>query len=170
MEVEQYIAFYESPLGMVELRCDDTHINSVQCHDIQEDTFKNSEQLPAIMNIAIAQIEEYFAGTRSDFDLPLRQKGTDFQQSVWKGLLDIPYGKTISYLTLSRQLGDEKAIRAVGTANGRNRLWIIVPCHRVIGSDGSLTGYAGGLWRKKWLLDHERRMSGQQVVEQLGLF
>ena len=102
-----------------------------------------------------SQLNEYFARERTSFDLPLHFVGSDFQKSVWEKLITIPYGKTTSYMELSRALGDEKAIRAVATANGANAISIIVPCHRVIGSDGSLTGYAGGLWRKKWLLEHE---------------
>jgi methylated-DNA-[protein]-cysteine S-methyltransferase len=105
------------------------------------------------------QLQEYFAGTRKTFDFKLNPSGTEFQQKVWQELLNIPYGKTTSYLGLSKKLGDVKAIRAVASANGKNPLWIVVPCHRVIGSDGSLTGYAGGLWRKQWLLEHE---SGQK--------
>jgi methylated-DNA-[protein]-cysteine S-methyltransferase len=93
----------------------------------------------------------------------LNPSGTDFQKSVWKALQDIPYGKTVSYLDLSKTLGDVKAIRAVAAANGKNPLWIVVPCHRVIGSDGSLTGYAGGLHRKKWLLAHENPVKQQTL-------
>ncbi|MBL0356810.1 MAG: methylated-DNA--[protein]-cysteine S-methyltransferase [Chitinophagaceae bacterium] len=107
----------------------------------------------------ILQLQEYFEGKRKTFDLPLQQKGSAFQQNVWAQLLNISYGKTISYLELSKRVGDVKAIRAVGTANGKNQLAIIIPCHRVIGSDGSLTGYAGELWRKKWLLEHEGKFA-----------
>ena len=107
----------------------------------------------------IDQLNEYFEGSRKTFNIPLQQEGTPFQQKVWAQLLNIGYGKTISYLTLSKQIGDTKAIRAVGTTNGKNQIAIIVPCHRVIGSDGSLTGYAGELWRKKWLLDHEGKFA-----------
>lgn len=103
------------------------------------------------------QLEEYFEGKRVEFDLPLDLQGTDFQKRVWNELLTIPYGKTVSYKELSIRLGDVRAIRAVAAANGANPVSIIVPCHRVIGSDGSLTGYAGGLWRKRWLLDFEQR-------------
>lgn len=101
------------------------------------------------------QLDEYFAGKRTSFDLPLDLQGTEFQLKVWNELLKIPYGKTISYKELSLRLGNLLAIRAAGAANGANPISIIVPCHRVIGSDGSLTGYAGGLWRKKWLLELE---------------
>jgi len=101
------------------------------------------------------QLQEYFDGERQQFDLNLNPEGTAFQKKVWEALQHIPYGKTMTYLGLSQRLGDVKAIRAVANANGKNPLWIIVPCHRVIGSDGSLTGYAGGLHRKQWLLEHE---------------
>jgi methylated-DNA-[protein]-cysteine S-methyltransferase len=158
------------PLGYLAIESDDTFIISISCMDNETQPPTNQTDLPAVLLAAVQQMEAYFAGERIDFDLPLAQKGTDFQQSVWKGLLDIPYGKTISYLAFARQLGDEKAIRAVGTTNGKNKIAIVVPCHRVIGSDGSLTGYAGGLWRKKWLLDHERKVNGQPVVEQLTMF
>ncbi|WP_405511839.1 methylated-DNA--[protein]-cysteine S-methyltransferase [Spirosoma sp. KNUC1025] len=115
-------------------------------------------------------MQEYFAGARQTFDFLMNPVGTAFQQTVWKALLEVPFGATLSYLTLTRRIGDEKAIRAVAAANGRNPLWIVVPCHRIIGSDGSLTGYAGGLWRKRWLLDHERVFSGHETGRQLSLF
>jgi AraC family transcriptional regulator of adaptative response/methylated-DNA-[protein]-cysteine methyltransferase len=107
------------------------------------------------------QISEYFAGTRKDFDLPLHLEGTAFQKSVWQGLLTIPYGEIRTYKQQSVFLGNEKAIRAVAGANGENGIAIIIPCHRVIGTNGSLTGYGGGLQRKKWLLDHERKYAGK---------
>jgi len=105
----------------------------------------------------VEQLTSYFDGTRKQFDLPLHQPGTPFQQKVWSELEKIEYGKTISYFELSKRIGDVKAIRAVGTTNGKNKIAIIVPCHRVIGSNGDLTGYGGELWRKKWLLDHEAK-------------
>jgi methylated-DNA-[protein]-cysteine S-methyltransferase len=108
-------------------------------------------------------LNEYFEGKRQNFDLLLNPEGTEFQKKVWSLLSEIPYGKTISYLELSRRFGDEKAIRAVAAANGKNPVWIIIPCHRVIGSDGSLTGYAGGLHRKKWLLNHESPSKQQSL-------
>jgi len=113
------------------------------------------------------QVAEYFAGTRKVFDLPLHLVGSDFQKSVWKALLEIPYGETRSYKQQSLVLGNEKAIRAVAAANGDNSLAVIVPCHRIVGEDGSLTGYSGGLQRKKWLLDFESRNSGKAVQGQL---
>ena len=108
-------------------------------------------------------MNDYFEGKRTNFNFKLNPSGTEFQQKVWKSLLEIPFGKTMSYMELSKKLGDVKAIRAVASANGKNPLWIVVPCHRVIGTDGSLTGYAGGLWRKKWLLEHENPTTQQSL-------
>jgi methylated-DNA-[protein]-cysteine S-methyltransferase len=102
------------------------------------------------------------------FNVPIKQEGTEFQQKVWNELLKIPYGKTVSYNFIAESLGDKKTIRAVGATNGKNQISILVPCHRVIGSDGSLTGYAGGLWRKKWLLNHEKEFSGEE--KQMEMF
>lgn len=111
------------------------------------------------------QLDEYFNGGRQNFDLPLLMTGTDFQKKVWEALGTIPYGSTRSYMQQTKVLGDEKAIRAVARANGENCLAIIVPCHRVVGSDGSLTGYAGGLKAKKWLLEHEAKHAGVAVQQ-----
>jgi AraC family transcriptional regulator of adaptative response/methylated-DNA-[protein]-cysteine methyltransferase len=116
----------------------------------------------------IKQLKEYFEGSRKEFSIPLVTPGTDFQQSVWNELRTIPYGTTRSYLEQSVAMGKPGSIRAVANANGMNRISIIIPCHRVIGSDGKLTGYGGGLKRKKWLLDHEKKNSGQPV--DLSLF
>jgi methylated-DNA-[protein]-cysteine S-methyltransferase len=116
---------------------------------------KLHQKIPSELKEAAIQLQEYFEGKRTHFTFLLHPSGTEFQKKVWQELLNIPFGKTCSYLELSKKLGDVKAIRAVAAANGKNPLWIVVPCHRVIGSDGSLTGYAGGLWRKKWLLEHE---------------
>jgi methylated-DNA-[protein]-cysteine S-methyltransferase len=122
----------------------------------------------AALAFAVAQLDEYFAGRRTAFDMPLAPRGTPFQQRVWQLLREIPYGDTTSYGALARRLGSPEASRAVGLANGRNPIAIIIPCHRVVGSDGSLTGYGGGLDRKRWLLDHER--SVRDPVERLPLF
>ena len=119
--------------------------------------------IPSVLQEAVTQLQDYFDGNRIHFDFQLNPAGTEFQQKVWKGLCEIPFGKTMSYLELAKQLGDVKAIRAVASANGKNPLWIVVPCHRVIGTDGSLTGYAGGLWRKKWLLEHENSSTQQSL-------
>lgn len=129
----------------------------------QESKEKITDIIPNELEDCVIQLNEYFEGERKQFDLKINPEGTDFQKKVWKLLEQIPYGKTISYLELSKQLGDVKAIRAVANANGKNPLWIIVPCHRVIGSDGSLTGYAGGLHRKQWLLEHESPYKQQSL-------
>ncbi|MEW4922448.1 methylated-DNA--[protein]-cysteine S-methyltransferase [Algibacter sp. 2305UL17-15] len=150
-----------SPLGFIKIVGDEDGVNSVSILNSEE---KITDIIPIELEDCVIQLNEYFEGSRKQFDLKLNAQGTDFQKKVWKQLAQIPYGKTTSYLELSKQLGDVKAIRAVANANGKNPLWIIVPCHRIIGSDGSLTGYAGGLHRKKWLLDHEN------PYKQLSLF
>lgn len=119
------------------------------------------------MDLLEAQIAGYFEGSRQNFDLPLHLIGSDFQKRVWRGLTDIPYGETRSYKAQSIFLGDEQAIRAVASANGQNGIAIIIPCHRVIGANGSLVGYGGGLQRKKWLLAHERKYSGKIGQQEL---
>ena len=146
---------FESPLGLVRITGDERGVSVISCHDDLVDENQTDAQLPMPVAQAVTQLNAYFAGERPAFDFPLNPAGTAFQQVVWQALREVPFGTTLSYLTLSRRIGDEKAIRAVAAANGRNPLWIVVPCHRIIGSDGSLTGYAGGLWRKKWLLEHE---------------
>ncbi|NCD69003.1 methylated-DNA--[protein]-cysteine S-methyltransferase [Mucilaginibacter agri] len=153
-----YVAHYLSPLGNVQITADDEYITSVL---VEPGTPLESTGNNTLLNSAIEQLEEYFAGERTEFELPLQQAGTPFQQEVWRELLTIGYGKTMSYAQLSKQMKNPLAIRAIASTNGKNKLWIIVPCHRVIGSDGSLTGYAGGLWRKQWLLEHEAQVSGQ---------
>lgn len=142
----------KSPLGYTKISGDVDGISSVTILNSEE---KTTDIIPVELEECVIQLNEYFEGSRTKFNLNLNPEGTDFQKKVWKQLEQIPYGKTISYLELSKQLGDVKAIRAVANANGKNPLWIIVPCHRVIGSDGGLTGYAGGLHRKQWLLGHE---------------
>ncbi|WMI66569.1 methylated-DNA--[protein]-cysteine S-methyltransferase [Aestuariibaculum sp. YM273] len=142
----------KSPLGFTKITGDNMGISSVTVLNSEEII---SETIPETLQDCVTQLKEYFEGSRTTFNLKLSPKGTDFQKSVWTLLQQIPFGKSISYLELSKQLGDPKAIRAVANANGKNPFWIIVPCHRVIGTDGSLTGYAGGLNRKQWLLEHE---------------
>jgi O-6-methylguanine DNA methyltransferase len=144
--------YYRSPLGLIEIIADQQAIlgsNFVDGKRLDEDA-------TPLLERACQQFQEYFAGEREVFDLPLSFEGTPFQRSVWQEVLAIPYGRTVSYSQVAVAIGKPKAVRPVGTANGRNPLSIIVPCHRVIGSDGSLSGYGGGLWRKEWLLDHER--------------
>ena len=121
-----------------------------------------------IIDNCISQLKEYFAGLRYSFDLMLDPQGTEFQRTVWHELYKIPYGVTISYHELSKRILNEKAVRAVGAANGKNPISIIIPCHRVIGANGKLVGYGGGLWRKKWLLEHEEKYSNKE--KQMNFF
>lgn len=152
-------AILNTPLGFTKIEGDENGITAITVlnEDIQPDI------VPEILQDAVYQLQEYFEGKRTSFDLTLNPQGTEFQKRVWEALLQIPYGKTISYLELSKKLGDIKAIRAVASANGKNPLWIVIPCHRVIGSNGDLTGYAGGLHRKKWLLEHESPVKQQRL-------
>lgn len=142
----------KSPLGFTKITGDENGIASISILNSDE---KITDIIPIQLEDCVHQLNEYFDGKRTQFDLVLNPEGTDFQKKVWDALQTIAYGKTCSYLELSQHLGDIKAIRAVANANGKNPLWIVVPCHRVIGSDGRLTGYAGGLYRKQWLLEHE---------------
>ncbi|MFV8334921.1 methylated-DNA--[protein]-cysteine S-methyltransferase [Flavobacterium sp. RSP29] len=153
------IAYIKTPLGIATITGDENGISQISVSDAGE----VSNAIPTILQESVTQLNDYFEGKRIDFDFGLNPKGTEFQQKVWKSLLDIPYGKTRTYLEQSKILGDVKAIRAVASANGKNPLWIVIPCHRVIGTDGSLTGYAGGLWRKKWLLEHENPTTQQSL-------
>lgn len=152
-------AVIKTPLGFAELKGDESGLASVTVFDNE----KPLDIIPEILEDAVHQLTEYFEGRRKEFTLTLQLEGTEFQKKVWNELLNIPYGKTLSYLELSKKLGDVKAIRAVASANGKNPLWIIVPCHRVIGSNGDLIGYAGGLHRKKWLLEHESPVKQQTL-------
>ncbi len=146
-------SYYESPIGLIEIQSIDNKLCSILFIDKKQDC--PTSPYSSINTMCVKQLEEYFSGTRLVFDLPYIQDGTEFQQKVWNELLSIPYGSTLSYGQLAKQLGDEKSVRAVGSSNGKNKLLIILPCHRVIASNGSLTGYAGELWRKEWLLKHE---------------
>ncbi|MBC5837878.1 methylated-DNA--[protein]-cysteine S-methyltransferase [Flavobacterium muglaense] len=141
----------KTPLGIATIVGDEAGVSLISVAD----EGIASIAIPDSLQEAVSQLNDYFEGKRTRFDCKLNPQGTDFQKRVWNALLDIPFGKTRTYLEQAKALGDVKAIRAVASANGKNPLWIVVPCHRVIGSDGSLTGYAGGLWRKKWLLEHE---------------
>ncbi|QXP80652.1 MULTISPECIES: methylated-DNA--[protein]-cysteine S-methyltransferase [Winogradskyella] len=149
-----------SPLGYAKIIGDENGITQVSILNTEEQI---TDIIPHELEDCANQLQDYFEGTLKTFNLNLNPEGTEFQKKVWKLLGDIPLGKTISYLQLSKQLGDPKAIRAVANANGKNPLWIIVPCHRVIGSNGSLTGYAGGLHRKQWLLNHESENKQQTL-------
>ncbi len=145
-------AYINTPLGVAKLEGDENGISEITVLESDEEI---TVVIPEVLEEAVYQLREYFEGTRQEFNFALNPEGTDFQKRVWEAIAEIPFGTTVTYLELSRKLGDPKAIRAVASANGRNPIWIVVPCHRVIGSDGSLTGYAGGLHRKQWLLEHE---------------
>jgi methylated-DNA-[protein]-cysteine S-methyltransferase len=153
----QYCSILQSPLGPISVIADE--------HFVQKITFKENlstePQENEVTQLAVSQLTAYFEGNLKTFTLPIKQVGTAFQQEVWSALLTIDYGVTRSYLQMAKQMNKVLAIRAMAAANGKNNLAIVVPCHRVIGSDGTLVGYAGSLWRKKWLLDHEREVSQQ---------
>lgn len=152
-------AYLKSPIGTIEVKSSEKGIVSLYFID---DVEINYTMFAA--NDCIVQLEQYFAGELESFSLNLDLRGTEFQKSVWSELLKIPFGETDTYLNISKKLGNKNKLRAVGNANGKNPVSIIVPCHRVIGADGKLVGYRGGLWRKKWLLEHE------QKYKQLSLF
>ncbi|MCW3093739.1 MAG: cysteine methyltransferase [Ferruginibacter sp.] len=158
-------SFFSSPVGLIEIRTTGDAISAVLfAHTLKHpanpmETMETQHPGHPLLTACTMQLKEYFEGKRMHFDLPLQQQGSAFQQTVWTALCEIPYGRTISYLELSKRIGNVKAIRAAGTANGSNAISIIVPCHRVIGSNGSLTGYGGDLWRKKWLLEHEGKFA-----------
>ncbi len=149
-----------SPLGTLVIAASDAGITAIQFHD-DPPALPGSDH--ALLRLCIEELDAYFQGQLRTFSVPLDLRGTPFQQRVWNLLLTIPYGATRTYMDLAERLGDRRAVRAVGAANGKNPVAIVVPCHRVIGSDGDLTGYAGGLWRKEWLLAHEGRPVQQRL-------
>jgi len=153
-------AYYKTPIGTAKIIGDEDGIIAVTVLDNEIETSKN---VPNCLKECIQQLDEYFKGTRTTFNLKLNPQGTSFQKKVWKELLNVPFGKTRTYLEQTKKIGDPKAIRAVASANGKNPIWILIPCHRIIGTNGSLTGYAGGLWRKKWLLEHENGSKQQSL-------
>jgi|SRR5690606_30910182 len=144
-------AYLQTPIGTAVLEGDADGLSSIRVLD------ENVPEgiVPEVLEDAVYQLREYFEGKRKEFDLKLNPSGSEFQKKVWDALLEIPYGRTLSYLELSKRLGNVKAIRAVASANGRNPIWLVIPCHRIIGSNGDLIGYSAGLDRKKWLLEHE---------------
>lgn len=146
-----FIDYFNSPIGLIEIRASDKGIT--QLVFVEQKTEKTVHN--AIIQQCIKQLAEYFNQKRTTFDLPLDQQGTPFQKQTWTALLDIPFGKTATYRDIAIAVKNPKAVRAVGAANGKNPISIIVPCHRIIGSNGKLTGYAGGLERKEWLLKFE---------------
>lgn len=146
-----YEAFIDTPLGTACIKGDEKGIAEIRVSD----DIITDRAIPEALKPACEQLREYFEGSRQTFEIPLQPMGTPFQHSVWAALSKIPFGERVSYMDLAKKLGDPRAVRAVAGANAKNPIWILIPCHRVVGTDGSLTGYAGGLHRKKWLLNHE---------------
>ena len=163
---QKYTAIYQSPIGLIEMAATEAAIKSLDFVEPGAAHSTDEALMPAVLNEGLVQLEAYFKGEQREFSLPLEPGGTPFQQRVWAQLRSVPFGKTASYLEIALAVGNGKAVRAVGAANGRNPISIIIPCHRVIGTNGKLTGYGGGLWRKEWLLNHE----GRQPHPQLALF
>ena len=156
---ESFTTYYHSPVGVLKISATETFVTEISFYDKVEKTDARKKSFPPLLIHCIEQLIQYFHGGRRQFELMINQEGTNFQVGVWNELMAIPFGKTISYLELARRTGDTKATRAVANANGKNNVAIIVPCHRVIGASGDLVGYGGGLWRKKWLLDHEAKIA-----------
>jgi len=159
MQELHHTTYYHSPVGMLKISGTENYIGEVLFFDNAQKVPGRKKNLPPVLIHCVEQLIQYFNGQRRIFELAIHQSGTKFQQDVWSELTAIPFGKTISYLELARRTGDTKASRAVANANGKNKIAIIVPCHRVIGSNHDLIGYAGGLWRKKWLLEHESKVA-----------
>lgn len=155
--VRRYKAYYDAPIGILEIKGTEKVITGVRFVDKKNNP---DPSIPLPLKECCKQLYEYFVGDRQVFDLSLLLEGTGFQKSVWNQLMKIPYGKTVSYKDIALAIKNGKAVRAVGSANGRNNISIIIPCHRVIAHDGTLGGYGGGLWRKEWLLDHEKKNRG----------
>jgi methylated-DNA-[protein]-cysteine S-methyltransferase len=156
MTENSFKSVYDAPIGKMIIVSDGESIIEIDHVNHNESITSNPDEL---CHLATKQLDEYFAGTRIEFDLPLKAiKGTDFQRAAWQALTTIPYGETISYGEQGKRMNNPKAVRAVGGANGKNPFSIVVPCHRVIGANGTLTGYTGGMSRKEWLLDFERKM------------
>ena len=147
-----YVAFLNSPIGRLKITSNEKAIIALE-HEVEGE---ESEVSPAVLEECVTQLEQYFAGERQSFTVPLQVDGTVFQQQVWQALQDIPYGEVCSYKAIATAIGNTKAVRAVGNANNKNKLPLLIPCHRVIGANGSLVGYALGLEHKQYLLDLER--------------
>ena len=159
--MKTFKAYYKSPLGPIEIRGRQGSILSV---DFVEDTQPGGADLPFCLKTCVKQLDEYFNGKRKEFHLELDPQGTDFQKMVWQQLRKISFGEVVSYGEIAGIIGKPTACRAVGNANGKNPIAIIIPCHRVVGSDGSLTGYGGGLWRKQWLIKHEKGYQPNNII------
>lgn len=155
--INEFCSVIQSPVGEISIYAGSTSVSAIYFKEPADITLNENE----ISDHASTELKAYFEGTIQQFTFPIEQSGTDFQQVVWQLLKTIPFGITLSYAKLSAQFGNPKAIRAIASANGKNKLNIIVPCHRVIGSNGKLVGYGGGLWRKQWLLNHENEIAQQ---------
>jgi methylated-DNA-[protein]-cysteine S-methyltransferase len=155
MKKSVYSCCIDTPIGFLRLETNNKALTAIRFVDSAEDTNIETPDLPAVLSDTAKQLKEYFKGDRSDFDIPVAPSGTNFEQEVWQELQQIGYGATITYVQLAHRLGDPNKVRAVGRANGQNPLPLIIPCHRVIGANNKLTGYAGGVERKRWLLQHE---------------
>ena len=156
------VSYYQSPIGTIRITVTDSYVSEV--HFMADEELPVSEVSPdadshPLLHQCKEELIEYFAGQRRQFDLPVYQEGSSFQQRVWGELTGIPFGKVISYMEMAVRLGDPKVIRAAASTNGKNQIAIIVPCHRVVGGKGDMVGYAGGIWRKRWLLDHEKKIA-----------
>ena len=162
MNIEKTTACISTTVGWLKITTENTSVKEILFIDKEFVTNDSSLFLVSVIN----ELQEYFTGIRKEFTFHCDPDGTDFQKKVWKELVNIPYGKTVSYLDMARKLGDEKVIRAAASANGKNPIAIVIPCHRVIGTDGSLTGYAGGLPRKEWLLSHEKGVYSPTLFDQ----
>lgn len=161
----KFKAYYQSDIGLIEIISSQEAIKAIHFIDADAQARSINQNIgPKILHLCQTQLDDYFKGSRERFDLTLEPDGTPFQKAIWQQLLDIPFGQTASYLDIARLAGNAKAVRAVGAANGQNPISIIIPCHRVIGSNGKLTGYGGGLWRKAWLLKHEGVLSTQLAL------
>jgi methylated-DNA-[protein]-cysteine S-methyltransferase len=157
--MQLFITYYRSPIGHLRITGNRNCIHEISFADNSDQFLPETPDLPEMAINCTEQLIQYFQGERRTFDFPLSQPGTEFQQRVWNELSNIPFGKKISYLELARRLGDPLCIRAAASANGKNKLAIVIPCHRVVGSKNDLVGYMGGVWRKRWLLDLETRVT-----------
>lgn len=156
---ETIFTYYKSPIGLLKIAATEHYISNISFVDDQNDVATSPASYNSLLHQCVEELIEYFNGKRVAFDIPVHQKGTEFQRKVWSELLTIQYGKTINYQALAKRLGDPNCIRAAASSNGKNNIAIVVPCHRVIGSNQSLVGYAGGLWRKRWLLGLENSIA-----------
>ncbi len=153
---EEFYSYFESPIGFIEIIADKNYLRAITFIDELPEEKKKGNKITIS---ARKQLKEYFNGKRKTFELPFEFKGTEFQNEVWKALTKIPFGSVVTYQDIAKLTGNEKAVRAVGSANSKNPIPIIVPCHRVIAKNGKLSGYAGGVERKEWLIEHEAKNS-----------